>query len=251
MAIVTSGKDKLMRHLRIFIGGYNLSGDARTFSSLDNKFEGVDVSGWSEFVRNFLVDGWRQVGVRGFQALLNDATGRAFAQLKDAENTSRLSLLFGGGGEPAVGDPAYLMSSIQLSDLAGWDGRAAAIGPMDFLPDAAQYSNDIDNPFGVVLQAETSLSATTTNSSHDNAASSANGWHANIHVTATSSGNFAFVIEHSSNDSAWSTLGTFTTTGGSVGSEQLSGTGTVNRYTRVVSTRTAGTVTAVVTFARN
>jgi len=71
-----------------------------------------------------------------------------------------------------------------------------------------------------------------------------------LHITATSSGNFAFTIEHSTNGSAWATLGTFTTTGGSVTSEYKSGAGTVNQYLRFVATRTAGTVSVACAIAR-
>lgn len=252
MAATASGKDKLLRNARIFVGAYDLSGDARTVGTLENRFEPVDLTGWSEFVKNYVSDDLRQVGIRGFQALVNDTTGRAFDILSNAAaaNAHIVSFCFGGGGEPAVPDPAYLLHSVQILDDMSFDAGSSLIAG-DFLPTAANYSATATNPMGVVLQGATSLSSTTTGSSHDNAASSANGYHAHIHVLATSSGNFAFTIEHSSNDSAWATLATFTTTGGSITAERVTATGTVNRYVRAVSTRTAGTVTAVITFARN
>ena len=250
MAATTSGKDKILRYARIFVGGYNLSGDALTFGSLDNRYEGVDCTGWNETVRNFLSDDRLQVGVRGFQALMNDATGRAFTELKDAPNTSQVSLLFGGGGEPAPGDPAYLLPSVQIMDTASMDGGKGVINA-DFLMDASQYTANFTTPAAVVLADETSISSTTSYTSADQAAQTTNGWTANLHVTATSSGNFALVIEDSADDSAWATLGTFTSTAGSVAGEFLSGTGTVDRYVRLTATRTAGTVTVIVTFARN
>jgi hypothetical protein len=254
MAVSGSGKDKLLRHARIYIGGYDLSGDARTVSSLDSRFGEVDITGWSEFVKNFLPDWHLQAGVRGFQALLNDTAGRAFNRLKDAENSSQLSFCFGGGGEPAVPDPAYHLPSIQLGDMAGCDGKAAAIGPMDFLPDAGQFSTNFQKVLGFVLRGPTSLSGNLTASSAtsvDFGAASSAGYTAIIHVLSTSSGNFAMTVKHSTDDSSFSTLGTFTTTGGSIGSELLTGSGSVNRYVAFDAQRTAGTITVIVTFVRN
>lgn len=250
MAATASGKDKLLRFARLYVGGYDLSGDARTVSSLDNRVGEVDITGWSELVRNYVSDDLRQTGIRGFQALMNDTAGRAYAILKDAENSHIVSYCFGGGGEPAVPDPAYLLHSVQMMDTAGLEGQAAIINA-DFLPHAGNYSATAINPMGVVLQGATSLSSTTTGSSHDNAAATTAGYHAHLHVLATSSGNFAITIEHSSNDSAWSTLATFTSTAGSITAERVTGSGTVNRYVRSVLTRTAGTITTVITFARN
>jgi len=249
MAVTTSGKDKLLRHARLYVGGYDLSCDARTVSSLDLRYEEADLTGWCELVRNYIPGSPLLTGIRGFQGLMNDTAGRSYAVLKDADNLSQVSFLFGGGGAPAVGDPAYLMPSVQLGDLAGWDSMAATISA-DFLPDSNQVAANTKKPLGVVLQNATGLTATTTNGSHDNEAGTTNGWQANLHVTATSSGDYAFVIEDSTNDSDWTTLGTFTADGSAVTSEYLTGSGAVDRYVRVVSTRTAGTVTAIITFAR-
>ena len=253
MAVTTSGKDKVLRWTRIYVSGYDLSGDARTFGSLDNSFAEVDFTGWSEAVRNYLADGHRVVGVRGFQALMNDTSGRAFDRLKAANTAGRLSICFGGGGEPSAGDPAYHLPSIQMMAPQGLDGSAAAI-TADFIPDARQVSTLTDNPMGVVLRGPTSMSSTVTASSsnsHDNGGATTSGWSAILHVLSTSSGNFAFKIRHSSDDSSWSDLGTFTANGSAVTSELLTGSGTVNRYVAFNAARTAGTVTVVVTFARN
>jgi len=248
MAATASGKDKILRWTRIYVGGYDLSGDSRTFSSADIIYGEADVTGWSEAVTNFLRDGRLATGIRGYQALLNDATGRAYTILQ-AGNAQNVSLLFGGGGEPAIPDPAYLIPSVQMMDNATIDGNVAMINA-DFIPQAGAVDTAVANPFGVLLSPATSISSTTTGASHDNEGATTGGWHSIIHITATSSGNFAFTIEHSTDDSAWATLGTFTTTGGSVTSEYLSGSGTVNQYTRFLATRTAGTVTPVVSFAR-
>lgn len=246
MAATPSGKDKLLRHARVFVGGYDLSGDARTFGSLDNEYNEVEITGWSESVMNFLSEARVMAGVRQFQAITNDTTGRSYAVLKGGNLAYPVSILFGGGGEPAVPDPAYLLASVQMSDTAGFDGGVGVISA-DFLPRAGESNG---KPMGVTL-ANSALTASTNGASHDNEASSADGYHANIHITASSGGAWAFKIQHSTDDSAWSDLASFTVTGDTVEAEHISGTGTVNRYVRFVSTRTSGTVTAVCAFARN
>ena len=241
-------KDHLLRWTRLYANGYNLSGDARTFASLENMLGEVDVTGWSEAVRNYLADGMRMVGVRGFQALLNDAASGAFGVLKNNPSGLELSLLFGGAGEPAIGDPAYLLGALQLMDNAGLDGQAHVINA-DFLPQAGIAT--VANPWGVVLHPATSLAATTEAASVDNGAGSTNGAHANLHVPVTSGGEWEFTIEHSPDDSAWATLITFAADGSAIASERQSVSGAVDQYVRAVATRTGGTVTPVITFARN
>ena len=246
-----AGKNKTLRWMRLFVGGYDLSGDARTFDRLENGFAEADLTGWSEGVRNFLAGDARATGVRGFQAILNDATTGALTLLKQTAPTNRvLSMLFGGGAEPAIADPAYLLGAVQMGDVAALDGLTPVLAA-DFLPEQGQFSDNSRNPFGVVLSPATSLSATTNQASVDHGASSANGGHANLHITASSGGTWAFKIEHSTNDSAWSTLISFTLTGSALASERLTVSGTVNRYTRFVATRTGGTVTPVCAFARS
>lgn len=246
MAATPSGKDKLMRHARIFVGGYDLSGDARTFSSLDNSYQEGDITGWSESVYNFLAAMPRMVGIRGFQAIANDTAGRSYAVLNGAGGAHVVSVLFGGGGEPAVPDPAYLIPAVQMADSSTFDGGVGVIAG-DFLP---RSGDSAGNPNGVTL-ANSALTASTNGASHDNEASSANGYHANIHITASDGGTWAFKIQHSADDSAWADLASFTVAGDAVEAEHISGTGTVNQYVRFVSTRTSGTCTAVCAFARN
>ena len=251
MAATPSGKDKILRWTRIYCDEFNLSGDARTYSSLDCSFGEVDMTGWDESVKNYLSDDVLMIGIKGFQALLNDAAGRAFDVLKD-RGIGQLSLQMGGGGEPAIGDPAYLMRGVQMSEQAAFDASKAVL-TADFLPDAGQYDADAWFPFGVVLHPATSLTATTNGTSVDMGAAVADGIHALMHIIASSGGTWAFKLQHSTNDSDWVdvTGGGFTLDGSVVGSEAIEVAGAINRYVRFVATRTSGTVTPVVSLAWN
>ena len=67
----------------------------------------------------------------------------------------------------------------------------------------------------------------------------------------SASGVFAITVEDSPDDSAWSTLETFTLDGSAIGSEVSFVTGTIERYVRVTATRTSGTIQLAVGYARN
>lgn len=256
MAVTPSGKDKLMRYTRLYVGGYDLSGDSRTFGSATSVFDPIDLTGWDEYVRNYVADGLLQAGLLGYQALMNDATGQAFNRLKTAgdSNSSQLSLCFGGGGEPAAGDPAYILPSVQLNDMAAVDGGAAVLSGVDFMPDTSQFSTNYAKSLGHVMRGPTSLTATLTVSSSntvDGGAQTTDGFIAILHIIATASGNFAFKLRDSADDSAFADLGSFTLDGSTVGSEIITGSGTVDQYVGFDAQRTAGSCTAICTFVRN
>lgn len=107
--------------------------------------------------------------------------------------------------------------------------------------------------WGVVIGAETAVTVDANSTGIDNGALTSNGGVAHLHVSAFSGlTNDVILLEHSTNNSVWATLGTFATVTG-VGSERLviaPGT-TVNRYLRINDNVTGtGSVTRLVAFAR-
>ena len=253
MAVTTSGKDKVTRYARAYWAGYDVSGDTRTFGNLGDPFETADMTGWSNGVQNFLSNGFSPQTARGYQAILNDtAASGAHTLFSGANKADILIVALGGGGAPAVGDPSFMLPARSVSDPATFDSGTGVIS-VDFVYDTAQYSDNFATPWGQVLAEATAISSTTTYSSTDSytAAATTSGYSAAIHILTTASGNFAIKVQHSTDDSAWADLFTFTTTGGAIGTELASGTGTVNQYLRAVATRTAGTITPVIVFNRN
>lgn len=249
MAATPGGKNKILRWARMYVNGVDLSGDSRTFSRLDAGYGDADMTGWSQSTRNYLNTQVTAVGIRGYQALLNDtATTGAHTVLVANQGTGaqEVTLAFGSGAEPDVPDPAYVISGVQMNAVANLDGPTPIMSA-DWMGDSNAISVF---PLGVVLNGATSLSSTTTKSSHDAGAATSNGYLANLHILASSGGTWAFTIEHSTDDAAWSTLATFSADGSAVTSESQNGTGSVNQYVRFVATRTSGTVTAVCSFTR-
>jgi hypothetical protein len=117
-----------------------------------------------------------------------------------------------------------------------------------------QAQSDGGVQHGVSLVNLASVTATADGTAVDNSASSANGGVGQLHVTAnTRSANVVVKIQHSTDNSTWVDLITFTTVATTVTtSERSAVTGTVNRYLRVQYTLSAGTgaITLQSSFAR-
>lgn len=247
---MTTGKNKLLRFARLYFGGYDLSGDTRTFDTLENSMKAVDLTGLSDEVENVIADLRRVLGVKGYKALLNDAAAGVHTILKDAPKSHVLSVFLGGGDAPAVGDMAYLLPALQMGDQSDFSEGIGAL-TADFMLDASQMSSLVDKPFGVVLLPKTDLTGTTTGTAVDNGAATTGGARANLHIFVSSGGTWEFKVQHSSDNSSWADLMTFTITGNSVTSEMKTASGTINRYTRILATRTSGTCTVACALARN
>ena len=108
---------------------------------------------------------------------------------------------------------------------------------------------------GVLLAAATAVTASGEGAAQDNAASSAVGGAAYLHVTAnTRDGGSTFKVQHSADDVTYADLVTFTEVSAtSTTSERSEVSGTVNRYVRASHAPggSSGSVTFTLAFARN
>lgn len=246
-----AGKNKLLRGTRAYIGGYDLSGDVRTLASLDHSAEPVEFTGLSNTVTNFLA-GHKTVGVRGYQAYLNDDTGGASAIMQAQESHVCTIAIGSGGAAPVAGDMAYILPGVQLSDAAEF-GAKAGLFTTDLPLDASAVDSNYKNPFGVMLFPLTAITATTNGSTIDQGAAYTNGGHATLHITAAGT-TWAFIIQQSATG-AWAgeetTLLTFASVGGAIAGEWKSVSGNVARYLRFVATKTTGNVTVAAAWAVN
>lgn len=244
------GKNKLEKYARIFVDGYNLSGDARTFSSVGSAYGEVDMTGWSNTQRQWLSDKHLMAGIEGFQAHFNDtADSGSFDNLKDSEAGKEVALLFGGNAEPENGDPMYMLAAAQMAANITFDNQASIINAT-FRADVVDYN---EWPWGFVLHPETNISITTNSDPINNGGATANGWHAMLHIVeADAGGEWTIKIRHSTDDVSYGDLGTFVLDGTVIGSEHIGGTGTVNQYVEAEITKVSGVdITPVITFARN
>jgi hypothetical protein len=233
------------RWYRLIVDEVDLSGDSRQIGEFGVNYQTAPVEGWSDGVMYFTI-GQAEHMLSGYQAVFNNtASTGSHTELSGIEEYI-VSLPIGIRAAPAVGDPAFLASFEQLNYLV--DGTDGVLANVEF----AKSITDIDHEaaWGVTLAPGTSLSATTNGTSVDNAASSANGAMAHLHVTATSSGNWTLKVQDSTDDAAWSDLITFSADGSAVTAEAADVAGTVDRYVRFQATRVAGTTSFWVTFVR-
>jgi hypothetical protein len=240
------------RYLRLLAGGYNLSCDMRTVSSFGVTHDQTEVTAWCDDAKQYL-SGAGSVMIDGFQALFSNAPAGngldAGSHVVLSELGSQyVSIFIGVRGAPAVGDPTFsaafeqggYTSSPTISDAVAVEASfyGSAVLPL------STYV------WGNALAAGDAWAVTTNGQSHDNGAETTAGYIAFLHATQTAgamaSNNWSFKIE----DSTWSTLGTFSINGSAITADRLSGAGTVNRYTRLVGTRTAGTARVWATIIR-
>jgi hypothetical protein len=125
-------------------------------------------------------------------------------------------------------------------------------GASDVVSVSGSYMTDGVVGYGVVIDPLTAITVDTNGTSVDNGAATSAGGIGQLHVTAFSGlTSNSVIVEHSVDNAAWSTLGTFTLATG-LTSERITVAGTVNRYLRVRDDVTGtGSCTRIVSFARN
>jgi hypothetical protein len=147
----------------------------------------------------------------------------------------------------AVTNPVWLMGTKTIS----YEVSSAVADLVSF---SMAFGSGSAPGLGVSLADLAAIIATGTGTSVDNGASTSNGGIANLHITDVSGTlpTLAVIIEHSTNNSTWTTLASFTSATAAV-SEQITFTGTVNRYVRAQYTAggTTPSFTCQVSLARN
>ena len=241
------------RHMRLFLDEIDVSGDTRNVGSFGMTYSEIDVSGWSNGVTNFVL-GQPTVMIDGFQSVFNNtATTGSHVELS-AQEEYNASLMIGIRGAPAAGDPCFAATLQQSSYTMAGEG-ALITGISLSGPGQAQLvsnSRTINNCWGQILDPGTALTSTTNGTTVDGGAATTGGLVTYSHVTASSGGTWAYQVQHSTDGSTWVVLGNLDDDGSSTGSNfhRTGASDTVNRYLRIVSTRTSGTCTLAVTAVR-
>lgn len=143
----------------------------------------------------------------------------------------------------SAGSPAYLLPAKTVN-------LAVSSTVADLIPFTLTLGAGGAGGYGICLTSLAALTASGNGTSQDNGASSANGAVAHIHVTDASgtTPSITGTIEHSTNNSTWTTLATFSALT-AAGSQTLAITGTVNRYVRAAYTISGGTPSFTTLFA--
>lgn len=182
-------------------------------------------------------------GTLSLAGLYDPASGavdEALAAALGASAGKNVSLLPAGAG--TIGNRAFLLLAHETDYTV-----SGAVADLVTVSAEFQASGGI---FGAVgLTSTTAITAAGNQTSVDNSASSANGWVANLHLVSFTGTNITAKIQHSSDNSTFADLTTFTQLT-AAGSEQKTATGTVNRYARVNIAGTFTSAVILITFAR-
>lgn len=233
---------------KVYLGGYDRSGD---ISSISPKFGAAihDVTtfasaGWSESDPGLAEWG---AEISAFYDPAVGGIGRQVEDLLGAATGGVLSVY--DGNADAIGDTGLLFPEGVLSQ------RGQAISVADLIKlELSITGSGRPGLFGKLLHPKGEETITGTETSLDNGAATANGYRANLHVTAIT-GSWTIAIEHSSDNGVgdpWEGLVWFAsvTAAGGVTTEMEAGTA-VKRYLRVTSTEDeAGSCTFICGLAR-
>lgn len=228
---------------RILASAYSISAVAAK-AQVDYKIDPLDVTVIGSSAKAFIAG--RESSMLSINGYLDtDATALALNDQLTTWKANSKPVTWAPEGTTA-GNVVELMNAIEV----GYTTSAKDSGVVGF---TLSGQTDGFSDFGIAL---TDLTAVTTNGSTtgiDNAAATSNGGVAHIHVTAFSGlTSDAIIIEHSTNNSTWATLVTFTTVTALTSERIVVAAGTtVNRYLRVTDTVVgSGSTTRQVSFAR-
>lgn len=183
-------------------------------------------------------------GGLGISGVFDSAVGDIVTTLDTAAATAGGLLTTMFPETPAVGSFAF----IGEGNVSGRDYPGAV---KDAIRVALEATPNDGVDMGVTLHVFGAQTADGNDTGVDNAASSASGGTASLHVTAyTGFTNVVFKVQHSTDNSSWSDLITFTTVTATTW-ERKTVTGTVNRYVRAFWDVTgSGSATFAMAFAR-
>lgn len=228
---------------RLFVGAAQWASYARGFTYNDDTAM-LDVTTLVDTSKQYIPG--QRTGTVSLDLLLDTAAtaGGEFATLNTWKGTPQVLSL----------TPSGTARSAETWLLQANQSNATVTAPVaDVVTAAVSIQCDGGVDAGVVLDPTTAITATTSSTSVDNTTSTSNGGVAHLHVTAYSGlTSNTITVEHSTNNSTWATLGTFTVVSGTTAERLVIAAGTtVNRYLRVTDTIVGvGSCTRFVSFAR-
>jgi hypothetical protein len=230
-----------------FVGSADLSGDVGAISSIASPRAIIDVSAINKSGYERLLG--RADGSMAFNAFYNPSAGQAHPVLSAvgtvAGTVSAVVSFFHGA---AVGEPAASINGKQT------DYQVAVAQDMSIALTASTMSGaSIPLEWGEMLTTgKQTFSSSGTATKLDNATSTSFGGAGYLHAFSIGSGTATVKIQHSSDDSTYADLITFTNVTAATSERVATAaiTTTVNRYVRVNATGTFTNLVAAVNFVR-
>lgn len=230
--------------MRLFVGGYDLSGDINSFPSISGGPATIDTPDITQEAMDRLAVA--RSGAAQFVAYFNDATDRAHPRLSLMPTTDVDAMGLVG---TTIGSAAFNLRAKQIN----YDFTREAEGALLFTVDL--QSNGYGLEWGEQLTAGRRVeSAATNGASLDGGASSAHGLQAYAQCFALGSGSPTVKLQDSADDSSWADItgATFGVVAANTTYRIATAAGsTVRRYVRAVTTGTFAGVDFAVSFTRN
>lgn len=225
-----------------YYGGYNVSGDINSLGNVGGGNSPLEVTGIDKSAVERI--GGLRDGRMEYVAYFNNGTSPSGAHpIMSQLPTTDVILTYCRG--TSIGSPAASMVAKQVN----YDGTRGDDGDFKFAVQA--QSNAYGLEWGELLTAGIrNDTAATSGSSWDGTSGTSNGLQAYIHVTAFTGTSVTAKIQHSTDNSTWSDLVSFTAAT-AIGAERVTVAGTVNRYLRVVTSGTFSAASFAVNAVRN
>ncbi len=230
---------------RLFLSGYDISGDVGSLSNVHGGPAPLDVTGINKFAHERL--GGLIDASLDFVAWFNPAVAPAAHVVLSALPTSDVKIMWLMG--TTLGLPAAMLNAIQV----GYDPTRANDGGLSFAVhcDANSYGIEWGDLLTAGLRTDT---AATNGTSIDGAAATTTGWAAQLQVTAITGTSVTVAIEDSANNSTWAAVtgGAFTAAAARTTQHLTGATGaTLRRYVRAVTTGTFSSAVFAVAISRH
>ncbi len=219
-------------HVRILVGGYELTGDSNRLS-IDDKRMMFDVTAFGDGVHKF-IPGQRMMAVQ-HAGFLNSESARSHPVLSGNSVDDVFSVYLGQNADPTDGDPVFSLLTQQT--------RYGTMPQFNkFIPFNTAFANRGDcGGWGIALAVPTSFTNTANGSAMDNGGASNDGGMAFLHIlTAAPSDTYTFTVEGSATGAfsgEESVLATFPLDGSALGSDGQTISGAIPQYTRWKATR--------------
>jgi len=241
---------------RVYIDGYDLSGDSRAIGPCAATYDEPDLTGFSHAVKGIL-PGHAMWSLGTYNGVFNStATTGIHSVLSTAGGMRTVMVAQGMRAEPAAGDFVYAGEFEQTGYQVDPSGVYVNI---PFANSSARATTLLyDNPFGVLLHANSAATGanSTTGAGVDTAGAATSFGGYMTYMVFSGNGTATISIDDSANDSTYSALSGATT--GSIdcssvkyGRVALGRSATVRRYLRwQIALGTATTVTFALSFHR-
>lgn len=218
---------------RLYVSGYNLSGDIGSIGTIRGGHAVQDVTGIdkSAYERLLLV----RDGQVSFSAFMNDSAGQAHARLKTLPTSDVLATYARG---TTLGNPCATLAAKQIN----YDGTRADDGALTYAIDAQGQGFGLEWGDQLTAGIRTDTTATSPATGLDTTASADFGLQAYLHVFSFTGTSVTVTLQDSADNSSFAAIGggvSFTAATG-IGAQRIAtvNTQTVRRYVRAITTGT-------------